>query len=199
MSITGTEDICALCADLRTGRFCSPLRVWRLAIWCCGGAFFAASVDTAALLAQPGMVSSDVSAAELISILCGYGAYGFGCLILSTTYVGFLLMPLVLAVKGFLSGCVFAAYLRAAAPHAFARAAIEICLPGVFLLPALLLLGALCMQLSYRLLCHYRGTTPSGPPENHSRTLSVVLILMLLAAALESYAVPYLTQWMLAS
>ena len=81
---------------------------------CCGGAFFAASVDTAALLAQPGMVSSDVSAAELISILCGYGAYGFGCLILSTTYVGFLLMPLVLAVKGFLSGCVFAAYLRAA-------------------------------------------------------------------------------------
>ena len=68
-----------------------------------------------------------------------------------------------------------------------------------FLIPALLILGVLCALLSYRLFRQKQGCPPSGPPENHSRELAAVFVLLSLAAAAECYAVPYLAKLVLSS
>ena len=134
------------------------------------------------------------SSGSLLSALSGYGAYGFGLLFLSTAYLGFLLVPVVFGVKGFLSGSVFTAYLRSDVPRALFRALAELALPGICLLPALLILGSFCMRRSVLLLERRWGDGMFPPQEHGAQPLSAVLILLLLAAALKTYAVPYLMQ-----
>ena len=56
----------------------------------------------------------------LLPELCISCAYGFAFLLLSTSYLGFLLIPVVFGVKGFLSACTAAAFLRSGCAHAFA-------------------------------------------------------------------------------
>ena len=67
----------------------------------------------------------------------------------------------------------------------------ELLLPGVFLISSMLILGQLCMGWSVRLFrCRTGETLPPG--ENCSRALGLVLVLLLLASAMKTYAVPYL-------
>ena len=84
----------------------------------------------------------------LLPELCISCAYGFAFLLLSTSYLGFLLIPVVFGVKGFLSACTAAAFLRAGCAHAFVLSCVAVGLPSVFLVPALFLLGVLCAQMS---------------------------------------------------
>lgn len=48
----------------------------------------------------------------LLPELCVSCAYGFAFLLLSTSYLGFLLIPAVFGIKGFLSACTAAAFLN---------------------------------------------------------------------------------------
>ena len=129
---------------------------------------------------------------DFLSVLCGYGTYGLGMLLMATSYLGFFLIPGVLAVKGFLSGSVFTACLQSGTAHGLYQACIELMLPGVFLLPALLILGQLCMRWSVRLFrCRAGQTLP--PDASGSRALGAVMILLLLASAAKIYIVPYLS------
>ena len=135
--------------------------------------------------------SVDKTAPDLLTAFCGYGAYGFGMLMLATSYLGFLLIPGVLSVKGFLSGCVFTAGMRGDFGAGFYRAAAELLTPGVFLLPALLVLGKLCMVWSSRLLrCRLGETVPPG--QSCSAPLGLVLVCLLLASAAKCYVVPFM-------
>ena len=127
-----------------------------------------------------------------LSVFGSYGIYGLLFLLLTTTYLGFLLVPFVVALKGFVSGTIFLAFLQSEVPHAFLLAGISVCLPGIFVLPALFLLGRLYMQLSFRLLCRMRGDTSYGVEERQERVLAAVFVLLLAAALTESYAVPAL-------
>lgn len=97
----------------------------------------------------------------LLPELCISCAYGFAFLLLSTSYLGFLLIPVVFGVKGFLSACTAAAFLRSGCAHAFALSCVAVGLPGVFLVPALFLLGVLCAQMSVRLMEQRRGLAVS--------------------------------------
>lgn len=127
-----------------------------------------------------------------LAVFGSYGFYGILFLLLSTTYLGFLLVPPVFLLKGFLIGTLFLTYLQSEQNHAFVLAGISLCLPEICVLPALLLLGSLCMQLSFRLLCRFRGAPPSGQGERHDRTLAIIFILLILGALIETYAVPAL-------
>lgn len=169
-------------------------------IGCCVGANFAASAQIDPVLAalqEDGV--SGITTANFLSSLCVYSAYGFVFLLLSTTYIGFFLIPVAFGIKGFMSACTVAAFLSSGAEHAFLLSWIAVGLPGLFLLPALLILGVLCALLSYRLFRQKQGCPPGGPPENHSRELAAVFILLPLAAAAECYAVPYLAKLVLSS
>lgn len=169
-------------------------------IGCCVGANFAASAQVDPVLAAlQEDVGSGIASGNFLSALCVYSAYGFVFLLLSTTYIGFFLIPVAFGIKGFMSACTVAAFLESGAEHAFLLAGIAVGLPGLFLIPALLILGVLCALLSYRLFRQKQGCPPPGPPENHSRELAAVFLLLSLAAAAECYAVPYLAKLVLSS
>lgn len=133
----------------------------------------------------------------LLPELCISCAYGFAFLLLSTSYLGFLLIPVVFGVKGFLSACTAAAFLRSGCAHAFALSCVAVGLPGVFLVPALFLLGVLCAQMSVRLMEQRRGLPSHAATERCSRELALVFCLLLAAAATASYAVPFFTKLIL--
>ena len=133
----------------------------------------------------------------LLPELCISCAYGFAFLLLSTSYLGFLLIPVVFGVKGFLSACTAAAFLRSDCTHAFALSCVAVGLPGVFLVPALFLLGVLCAQMSVRLMEQRRGLPSPAATERCSRELALVFCLLLAAAATASYAVPFFTKLIL--
>ena len=133
----------------------------------------------------------------LLPELCISCAYGFAFLLLSTSYLGFLLIPVVFGVKGFLSACTAAAFLRAGCAHAFVLSCVAVGLPGVFLVPALFLLGVLCAQMSVRLMEQRRGLPSPAATERCSRELALVFCLLLAAAATASYAVPFFTKLIL--
>jgi len=133
----------------------------------------------------------------LLPELCVSCAYGFAFLLLSTSYLGFLLIPVVFGIKGFLSACTAAAFLRSGCAHAFALSCVAVGLPGVFLVPALFLLGVLCAQMSVRLLEQRRGLPSPAAMERCSRELALVFCLLLAAAATASYAVPFFTKLIL--
>ena len=120
----------------------------------------------------------------LLPELCISCAYGFAFLLLSTSYLGFLLIPVVFGVKGFLSACTAAAFLRSGCAHAF-------------VVPALFLLGVLCAQMSVRLMEQRRGLPSPAATERCSRELALVFCLLLAAAATASYAVPFFTKLIL--
>lgn len=133
----------------------------------------------------------------LLPELCISCAYGFAFLLLSTSYLGFLLIPVVFGVKGFLSACTAAAFLRSGCAHAFALSCVAVGLPGLFLVPALFLLGVLCAQMSVRLMEQRRGLPSPAATERCSRELALVFCLLLAAAATASYAVPFFTKLIL--
>ena len=133
----------------------------------------------------------------LLPELCISCAYGFAFLLLSTSYLGFLLIPVLFGVKGFLSACTAAAFLRSGSAHAFALSCVAVGLPGVFLVPALFLLGVLCAQMSVRLMEQRRGLPSPAATERCSRELALVFCLLLAAAATASYAVPFFTKLIL--
>lgn len=133
----------------------------------------------------------------LLPELCISCAYGFAFLLLSTSYLGFLLIPVVFGVKGFLSACTAAAFLRSGCAHAFVLSCVAVGLPGVFLVPALFLLGVLCAQMSVRLMEQRRGLPSPAATERCSRELALVFCLLLAAAATASYAVPFFTKLIL--
>ena len=133
----------------------------------------------------------------LLPELCISCAYGFAFLLLSTSYLGFLLIPVVFGVKGFLSACTAAAFLNSGCDHAFWLSCVAVGLPGIFLVPALFLLGTLCAQMSVRLLEQRRGLPVPVSSERYSRELALVFCLLLAAAAAACYAVPFFTRLIL--
>lgn len=133
----------------------------------------------------------------LLPELCISCAYGFAFLVLSTSYRGFLLIPVVFGVKGFLSACTAAAFLRSGCAHAFALSCVAVGMPGLFLVPALFLLGVLCAQMSVRLMEQRRGLPSPAVKDRCSRELALVFCLLLAAAATASYAVPFFTKLIL--
>ena len=91
----------------------------------------------------------------LLPELCVSCAYGFAFLLLSTSYLGFLLIPAVFGIKGFLSACTAAVFLNSGCDHAFWLSCVAVGLPGIFLVPALFLLGTLCAYFLFA-----RGARP---------------------------------------
>ena len=132
----------------------------------------------------------------VLSFLSSSGA-GFAFLLLSTSYLGFLLIPAVFGIKGFLSACTAAAFLNSGCDHAFWLSCVAVGLPGIFLVPALFLLGTLCAQMSVRLLEQRRGLPVPVSSERYSRELALVFCLLLAAAAAACYAVPFFTRLIL--
>lgn len=99
--------------------------------------------------------------------------------------------------KGFLSACTAAAFLNSGCDHAFCLSCVAVGLPGIFLVPALFLLGTLCAQMSVRLLEQRRGLPVRVSSERYSRELALVFCLLLAAAAAACYAVPFFTRLIL--
>ena len=88
-------------------------------IGCCCGANAALPDSSGPVLSflQSGG-TGDTLYGGLLPELCISCAYGFAFLLLSTSYLGFLLIPVVFGVKGFLSACTAAAFLRSGCAHA---------------------------------------------------------------------------------
>lgn len=145
-------------------------------------------VSVVSILTEP--TSSDPS---FLSVFGSYGFYGVLFLVLSTTYIGFLFVPAVLALKGFFTGALFLALVQSGEPNAYMLAGISLCLPGIFVLPALLLLGHMCMALSFQLLCRMRGAQVTGVSDRYDRALAAAFVLLLIAALIETYVLPSLT------
>ena len=161
------------------------------AIGCCFGANAALPEPSNPVLS---FLSSSGAGGTLYGGSC---AYGFAFLLLSTSYLGFLLIPAVFGIKGFLSACTAAAFLNSGCDHAFCLSCVAVGLPGIFLVPALFLLGTLCAQMSVRLLEQRRGLPVPVSSERYSRELALVFCLLLAAAAAACYAVPFFTRLIL--
>ena len=113
-------------------------------------------------------------------------------LLLSTSYLGFFAdSGRFSGSKDFLSACTAAAFLNSGCDHAFWLSCVAVGLPGIFLVPALFLLGTLCAQMSVRLLEQRRGLPVPVSSERYSRELALVFCLLLAAAAAACYAVPF--------
>lgn len=132
---------------------------------------------------------------DLFAELANCGTYGFWMLLLSTSYLGFALVPLILAVKGFLSGCSITVCLRGGTGE-FLPALMQILLPGLFLLPALFLLGAFSIRRSARLLAFRWSDQPLPPEDSEVRNLATAAILLLLTAAAKTYVIPAILNWL---
>ena len=89
------------------------------------------------------------------------------------------------------------AFLNSGCDHAFCLSCVAVGLPGIFLVPALFLLGTLCAQMSVRLLEQRRGLPVPVSSERYSRELALVFCLLLAAAAAACYAVPFFTRLIL--
>ena len=138
-------------------------------------------------------LSSDLVAQQasgLFTVFCGCAAYCLGMLFLATSYFGFICIPGVFSLKGFLSTSVFTACVRSGAPHGLERACTWLLLPGVFLLPAMMILGQRCMYWSVRLL-RCRAGEFAAPDPDAPRALGATLVLLFLASAVKTYFVPY--------
>ena len=132
----------------------------------------------------------------LLPELCISCAYGFAFLLLSTSYLGFLLIPVVFGVKGFLSACTAAAFCAPAA-HAFALSCVAVGLPGVFLVPALFF----ARRALRADVCASDGAAALSAVSCCDgalfQELALVFCLLLAAAATASYAVPFFTKLIL--
>lgn len=162
---------------------------------CCLGTRFVVSPAVHPVLAA--LCAGDTSAlpaGDFLSVLCMYASYGFAFLLLSTTYIGFALLPAVFLVKGFTSATTVAAFLQSGVADAAWLAWLSVGLPGLFLIPALILLSLVSYRLSYALFRQKHGGMTDPPPERRSNELSAVFLLLPLAAAAECYAVPYLAK-----
>ena len=132
----------------------------------------------------------DEQPSGLFTVFCSCSAYGLGMLFLATSYLGFLFIPGVLSLKGFLSASVFTACIHSDCPHGLERACVGLLLPGIFLLPALLMLGQRCMHCSVRQL-RFRAGEMVPPDSAAPGALGAVLMLLLMASAVKAYVVPY--------
>lgn len=132
---------------------------------------------------------------DLLAELAICGTYGFGMLLASTSYLGFALVPLILAVKGFLSGCSITVCLRSAAED-WLPVLLQILLPGLFLLPALFLLGEFSMGRSARLFALRWSDQPVPSDENEVRRLAAAAILLLMSAGVRTYGIPAIWNWL---
>ena len=126
----------------------------------------------------------------LFTVFCSCSVYGLGMLFLATSYLGFIFIPGVLSLKGFLSASVFTACIRSNLPHGLERACTGLFLPGIFLLPAMLILGQRCMYWSVRQLRLRAGELAAPDPAAH-RALGCAFALLLIASAVKAYVVPY--------
>ena len=138
-------------------------------------------------------LSSDLVAKQasgLFTVFCGCAAYGLGMLFLATSYFGFLCIPAVFSLKGFLSASVFTVCVRNDVSNGLEQACIWLFLPGLFLFPAMLILGQRCMYWSVRLLRCRSGEIIAPDPAAPS-ALGVALVLFFMAAAVKAYIVPY--------
>ena len=126
----------------------------------------------------------------LFTVFCGCASYSLGMLFFATSYLGFALIPGVFSLKGFLSASVFTACVRGNLSHGLERAFIWLIFPGLFLLPAMLILGQRCMLWSVRLLrCRVGEMIPPDPEA--PRALVSALVLILTASAVKAYLVPF--------
>lgn len=132
----------------------------------------------------------DKPAPGLFTVFCGCASYGLGMLFLATSYLGFLFVPIVFSLKGFLSASVFTACMCSDLPHGLERACAGLILPGVFLLPAMLILGQRCIHWSVRLF-RCRSGEWIAPDPTAPRALGTALVFLLAAAAVKAYVVPY--------
>ena len=162
---------------------------------CAAGVWMAASANLPVTWLDAGLygVTTD---SDLLAALTRCGTYGFVLLLLSTSYLGFVLVPLILACKGFLTGSAITVCLRGDSADAWATILIQIGLPGLLLLPALLLLGALSMRRSVRLMSMRWSEQPLPPGESDSRPLAAAAILLLLTAAMKTYVIPAIWNWL---
>ena len=135
---------------------------------------------------------AESSGSGLLSVLGSYGIYGLLFLLLSTTYLGFLFVPVVLLLKGFCTGALFLAFLQSGESNAYLLAGISLCLPELFVLPALILLGLTCGRLSFRLLRRTRGDLSAQAADRSDKALAVSFVLLLAGAFTETYVVPFL-------
>ena len=126
----------------------------------------------------------------LFTVFCGCASYGIVMLFLATSYLGFALIPGVLSLKGFLSASVFTASIRGDLPHGIEQSLIWLIFPGLFLLPAMLILGGQCMHWSVRLFCCRAGEL-IPPDPSATRAIGTALVLLLAASAVKAYLVPY--------
>lgn len=137
--------------------------------------------------------NSFTSESRFLSVFGSFGFYGALFLLLSTSYMGFVIIPVVFFAKGFVTGSLFLSDLQGEMQNALLLAGIQICLPELFVLSGLLLLGYLCMHLSFRLLCRFRGA-PAAEDDHFERLLLYVFLLFSAAALLQTYVVPALTK-----
>ncbi len=162
---------------------------------CAAGVWMAATANLPVTWMDAGLYGV-ATENDLLSALTRCGTYGFGMLLLSTSYLGFVLVPLILSFKGFLTGSAITVCLRGDAADAWATILIQIGLPGLLLLPALLLLGALSMRRSARLMALRWSEQPLPPQESDSRPLALAAILLLLTAAVKTYVIPAIWNWL---
>ena len=126
----------------------------------------------------------------LFTVFCSFAAFSLGLLFLATSYLGFLLIPGVFCVRGFLSASAFTVCICSGIPHALEQACVRLFFPGLFLLPALLILGRRCMYWSVRMLrCRAGELLP--PNTESSRPLALSFLLLMAAAVMKTYIVPY--------
>lgn len=157
---------------------------------CVIGVFVAINTDVDWMYRFPSDLVAKQSAG-LFTIFCGYAAYGLCMLFLATSYYGFFLIPGFFSVKGFLSASVFTACFRGKNMDGLGMAILELFLPGVFLLPALLILGQCCIDGSVRLFrCRSGEYIP--PNSSSTRAIGVAFVFLMMASAIKVYVVPFI-------
>lgn len=126
----------------------------------------------------------------LFTVFCSCAVYGLGMMFLATSYLGFLFIPAIFSVKGFFSASVFTACIRSNFLSGLEQACVRLFLPGMFLLPAMLILGQRCMHWSVRLFrCRAGEMIP--PDSTAPRTLGIVLFFILIASVMKAFVVPF--------
>lgn len=155
------------------------------------GALFGAGCGGEALMPGDGSVYGSESYAGL---LIGCAKYHIAVALLSTSLLGVLLIPAVLAFRGFALAC-SALYLAGAYPESgTALALITLGLPGIFTVPALFVAAQGGWEFSARLLASFLRKPAAHARFSAENRALVVTLLLFAAAAVEYFVVPPLVR-----
>ena len=143
-----------------------------------------------ALMSSVGLLSAQAAKGTFLCTLWHAFRFIFACALLAVWIPGFLLIPLLSALRAFVFACSVAVLIRPYSSDAFLPAFISFGIPALLELPAFFIASTEAFRFSRQLSCSNRISGRRIPLQNH---FLLILLLCTADAAYMHFLLPLLT------